>query len=112
MGIASDALLLFGLDLGEDVELADVAKRLGVEGADEEAFAGRWPGIELVLTGHPSGCPRYFLADAKFLMANRGYPKPVSALPRQSSKATLVALGAKLRGKPKPRFWLVSYSDF
>lgn len=125
MGISSDALLLYGINLGNEVDLVSVLKKLEAgmyekgfdyDSMDEddasEGLDGLLPrSLEVVLTAH-NGYPQYFIAPRNYVTANRGYPKRITRLPKvsKSARAALQKVSKKL--KIKPGYWLASYSDF
>lgn len=117
MGISSDAKLLYGIHLGDDDDLEGVAKQLGLEsvpeGEDDFGLEDSLPrSLELVLTGHPDGCPTWFIAAKGGLMANRGYEKEVKRLPKVSKAARAALRVYEKKLKIRPCYWLASYTDF
>jgi len=122
MGVSTDALLLYGLNVGED--LVDVARNLDMyeEGTDYDSLEGEevyealdeWlpRSLELVLSGHIDGCPSYFIAAKGHLTANRGYEKEVRQLPKVSKTARAALREFSKQLNLRPCYWLASYTDF
>lgn len=122
MGVSTDAMLLYGINVGES--LVEVARDLDMyeEGTDydsledeevSEALEDWLPrSVELVLAGHPEGCPSYFIAAKGHLTANRGYEKEVRRLPKVSKTARTALNRFSKQLNLRPCYWLASYADF
>lgn len=124
MSIATDGLLLFGINVGEDLQ--EVVKALDIfeEGtaydeldSDEcqEALEDWLPkSVELVMTGHPEGCPEFFIAAKGYKTAKRGYPVELKQRGILKVSPTARRALAKLERALdiRPAYWLASYTDF
>jgi hypothetical protein len=125
MGVSTDALLLFGINLSEvegceEGDLLPIFKKLGIEVPKyeeeyelEEYLNEKLKGFELVLTGHIDACRQFFLCPKDTaLRARRGYPEAVEKLPviPEAVEQKLYMIGLKLG--LKSGYWLVSYADF
>lgn len=120
MSVSTDAMLMYGINIGDDLEIT--AKQMGWKpdeenpepGEDECAdyIADTLPKcLAMSLIGHPDGCPSYILTG-KCITANRGYEKEIKALPKPSkpAKAALKKLEKLL--DIRAAYWLASYADF
>lgn len=122
MSITTDAMLLYGLYLGENRDLVDMAELLGLKmevppggfeeaWEEEETFCQALPkGLTLEVGGH-TDCPCYFIVACD-VTAKRGRPKQLDDLPDPSVKAAnkLEKLGDILG--QRPMWWLTPYTDF
>ena len=114
MGIATDALLVYGINIGDDLAWVVTKVYPGAypEDTDWEAVleAALPKCLELRTVGHVEG-PAWIISG-KSIVVHRGYEKEVKALPKPSPTAlkALRLLSRKL--KLHPCVWLAGYADF
>ena len=114
MGQSTDAILVWGFDIGDAEELPEeVAKRIDHlldEGYDELESLQRLHGVELVQ--HCSGsCPHYIVGiEATKTVAWRGHPKTITSLdlPGKTCQAALDAFAQAIGVEAKPGAWLLA----
>lgn len=116
MGVTTDAYLLYGINIGNELDY--ICRKLGVEPGeedDEETALGEWlpRSLEVVLTGHIEGCPAYYIAAKRYKVAHRGSPVwiddgkiDVSPTARRHLKKLSNTLNIQVG------YWLASYTDF
>lgn len=121
MSISTSAYLMYGLNIAdacddegdEQGDWVRVRLDLPADADLDDHFESL--GLEWCLTGHPDGCPMYFVS-AWQECAHRGHPSDVTKevgagiqVPNHAIKH-LMEIGKKLGIKPK--CWLASYADF
>jgi hypothetical protein len=132
MGISTDAVLLYGVCIGSQEDwngegshpLESAARVLAAElGAElppdweddwDYAISAILPkSLSLMITGHITGCPKWFLT-AYYQKANRGYEHEFKkGLPEVSDRAEAALNNlAKNLDCGTPKWWLASYTDF
>lgn len=120
MGISTDAMLMYGINIGDDLET--VAKQFGWKPDEEnpepdldwfaEYIEEQLPkSLEMTLIGHPDSCSSYVITG-KHITAHRGYEKEVTALPKPSKPAKTALEKLENRLDIRAACWLASYADF
>lgn len=114
MGQSTDAILVWGFDLGDYTDfpeaLSDRIEYLTDEGYKELEALEKSIGVELV--GHCSGEHRMYIVGVSKTktLASRGYPVVITSLKLSivKAQAALDAFAKELGIEPKPGQWLLA----